>query len=657
MIHIHNVSLSFSDTIIFDSASMHIHKGQKVAICAPNGTGKTTLFNCIVGRTEINSGTLSVSPHIQIAYFEQHGVEIGHKKIRDVLETSYTPYFAIQKRIEKHQARLEEYSNNLKKMQQELDTLETLHHKLQEINFDNREADMLRVLKGLGFHHKDLDRYGTEFSGGWQMKVGLARVLLSQPDLMLLDEPTNHLDLESRMWLIETIKNLKCSILLISHDRYFLDHTIDNIVELSQGTLTQYAGNYSQYEKQRKSNVELLEKQRRQYEQERKKQEQFIERFRYKATKARQVQSRIKMLEKIASPIEIENNATVHINFPLSRKSGVQILEASKITKKYDTHTVLDGVDFSIVRGEKIGLLGPNGSGKSTLLRILATQDDDFTGTLQWGAHVHPAYFSQRAADLLNGDETIWDYIMNIESPFNDLERRKVLGAFLFSEDTIFKNIGMLSGGEKARVLLSSIILSPCNFLILDEPSNHLDLETQAELLYALQKFEGTIIFTTHDRYLLEHLAEKIIALELPSSSERSSEVNNKQTAKCHVYLGNYEYYLWKKAQQEEEPTVSKKETPPDVLANSSAIDYQKQKQEKSRLRKLEKEEERIVEEIDICEQQLRELRARFSDTDVYSNPELIQKLQQDLAKQEQILEQLHNDWDRIHQELEDAHK
>ncbi len=676
MIFLDNVSLSFGETVIFDGASLKIDRGQRLGICAPNGTGKTTLLDCIAGEVEVHSGNVIFPQKLRLAYFHQEGVELGSKTIREELEEAFAEYFELGRQIanleqtiaqlsaQSHQNHKDDAAcdNELARLGRAIDELEKLHEYQGEMGYEQREAKMVYMLKGLGFQPGDLNRRGGGFSGGWQMKVGLAKALLCQPDVLMLDEPTNHLDLEARMWLINALKKMPCTQIIISHDRYFLDHTIAAVAELWTGKITMYAGNYSHYETEREKQASALEKRRRAHERQLKKEETFIRRFRYKARKASQVQSRIKLLEKMEQPEAPSREAAqVRLNFSHGRASGEQVLEVENISKSYDGQPALNDVYFTLARGEKVALLGANGAGKSTLLRIIAGQDRSFAGKLRWGANVQMAYFSQRAADLLDESQTIWGYVANLAAGADELTRRKLLGSFLFTNDEVFQPIASLSGGEKARVLLCSLVLQPCNFLVLDEPSNHLDLDTQQILLEALQDFSGCVLFTTHDRYLLEQLASKIVLLEKDDLAEGARPSSKLQAAHAKIYYGDYQYFLWKREREElKEPLQKNKnnhatnERAGSSLQNTPKNAYQASKEERAQRRRLEREEQKLLEQIDTLEAGIKELQQGFAREEVYANPEKLLWQKQQLSARETELEGLHQLWEEISRAIED---
>ncbi len=697
MISLNNISLSFGQTVIFNGASLKINPGQRLGICAANGMGKTTLLGCIAGEIEVHSGTVVRPEKMRLVYFHQQGVELGQKRIRDELEEAFAAYFELEqaiKRLEQKISHLFEQaknnSNQHKEMNQlgrAIDELEHLHQLQSEMGYGQCESQMIYMLKGLGFQPDDLERPGGEFSGGWQMKIGLAKALLSRPDILMLDEPTNHLDLDALMWLIEVLKKLNCTQVIISHDRYFLDHTVSSIAELWDGKLTLYAGNYSTYKLERKKQNQAQEKQYLAQQSFFKKEQALIERFRYKASKARQMQSRIKLLGKMKGSQDTQGfpefavgsskQSQVRLSFTQNRLSGEQVLEIENISKRYQGLLALENISFTIGRGERVALLGPNGAGKSTLMRIIAGQDQSYTGKLRWGAHVQLAYFSQRAADLLDERQSIWDYINSLPSGADELMRRKTLGMFLFSGDDIFQLIASLSGGQKARVLLCSLVLQPCNFLVLDEPNNHLDLETQQIMLSALQDFPGTVLFTTHDRYLLEQLASKIVLLEKPddkpshkakAGSNPSNSSSKLQAAHAHIYYGNYQYFLWKRRAEElgakelqdtslikeqegnNEPITSN--NPNTGKPNNNKSVYQNSKEERAQRRKLEREEQKIIELIELIESDIDTIQCSFVLEEIYSKPDKLLKQQQTLKAKEAELEACHSRWQEIMRKL-----
>ncbi|WGK68544.1 ABC-F family ATP-binding cassette domain-containing protein [Candidatus Haliotispira prima] len=676
MISLNNVSLRFGQTVIFDGASLKINPGQRLGICAPNGVGKTTLLGCIAGEVEVHSGTVTHPEKLRLAYFHQQGVELGRKRICDELEEAFGEYFVLGQQIvglEEEIGRLSEQTyderedaphKKMSRLGRAIDELERLHQNQREMGYEQRKAEMVYMLKGLGFRSDDLDRPGGEFSGGWQMKVGLAKVLLSKPDVLMLDEPTNHLDMETRMWLIEVLKKLSCTQIIISHDRYFLDHTITSVAELWDGKITSYAGNYSKYEIDRDKQICAREEQRLAYARFVKKEEAFIERFRHKATKARQVQSRIKLLEKKGEPEPADRErGRVRLEFVQSRPSGEQVLEVENVSKSYEGQPALEHVCFTLMRGEKVGLLGSNGAGKSTLMRIVAGHDKSYSGKLRWGSHVQPAYFSQRAADLLDESQTVWDYIHSLESAADELARRKTLGMFFFTDKDVFKPISGLSGGEKARVLLCSLVLQPCNFLVLDEPGNHLDLDTRQVLLEALRNFSGTVLFTTHDRHLLEQLADKIVLLEKDdgTSDDASKRAERKwlggglEAARSKVFHGDYTYFMWKRAKDlEQEKSGAGKAIRQAEKQEAAASEpepknfYHADREKRAWRRKLEREQEKLLGQIDELEGEIAEIQQSFALKEIYSDTEKLLEQRRRLSAGEKRLKQYYKRWEEV---------
>ena len=674
MIVLDNASLRFGETTIFDSASLKIRRGQRLGICAPNGTGKTTLLRCIAGETELHGGSISKPHNLRLAYFRQEGgAQFGGQVVREALAAAFAEYWELGRKIAALEAKIAELSGKLGEMGAALDELERLHEQQSALGYEQREAAMAFMLKGLGFQPGDIERRCDEFSGGWQIKLALAQTLLQKPEMLLLDEPTNHLDLEARLWLIGALQKLNCTQMIISHDRYFLDHTIQSVAELKHGKIRVYAGNYSQYERERGKNIALLgkrEQRRRSFVQ---KEEALIERFRYKASKARQMQSRAKLLEKMQKPDKKRDQTreetseagtqsihlAIRLAFTQQRPSGYQVLELENTGKSYGSQAALERIHLSLQRGEKVALVGGNGAGKSTLLRLIAKTDAKYSGKIRWGPNVQLAYFSQSAAEQLDGNQSVWDYIQ----AFGTDERtgRDTLALFLFRGDDILQQVSSLSGGEKARLLLCSLVLRSANFLVLDEPNNHLDLDTQQILLRALQEFPGTVLFSTHDRYLLEQLASRVVLLE------KNGETN---AATAKVYFGDYEYFLWKREQEKQEEqsdakqnakqnqgAAPKNQNAPNIKKPAAKTPYQLEREKRAAQRKLEREEATLLESIAKLEVEIEQTRHSFALEEIYAQPERLKGQKQKLAQQENALEQQQMRWEETATALEQSEK
>jgi ATP-binding cassette subfamily F protein 3 len=537
MIHVEGLHKRYGDRVLLENVSWHVRKQDRIGLSGPNGSGKTTLLRMLAGLEEPDAGSIRMASDTTIGYLPQDGVVHRSRTVYDEVVLAFQELLALkeeQHRIEDILAHASEGDGgeHEKLLERYADVTERFRH-LGGYEIDARVAD---VLKGLGFSLADQQRRTEEFSGGWQMRIALAKLLLARPNLLLMDEPTNHLDLPARNWLEEYLADYPGSVVLVSHDRYFLDATVKRITEVGLKTLTDYRGNYSRYVVEHEARMErLLEAHRRQSE-EIEKTEAFINKFRYQATKARQVQSRIKLLDKVER-IEIPpQRKKIRFRFPGAPKPGRVVLELKGLRRAYGSNVVLDGIDMLVERGDRIALLGPNGAGKSTLMRILAGVDAPDGGVRVAGHQVVLDYFAQDQAAVLEPGRTVYEE-MSTASPSTMVPMiRTILGGFLFSGDDIYKRCGVLSGGERNRLALAKMLLHASNVLVLDEPTNHLDLDSKEVLLEALSDYGGTLVFVSHDRYFVDRLATKVI------------EVGGGQAP---LYPGGYEDFLYWKTQRE----------------------------------------------------------------------------------------------------------
>ncbi|MDR0475736.1 MAG: ATP-binding cassette domain-containing protein, partial [Treponema sp.] len=501
------ISLAFADRDILRDVSLNLAQGSRAALSGANGAGKTTLMKVISGLIPSDSGERAVQKGTRVSYLPQSGIVHRGRTLKEEAETAYT-------HITQKLGRMEELGRELENKNtasggsitgsNKITALLEEHHRLMEdienSGYYRREAVISSVLKGLGFKTGDEGRRVDEFSGGWQMRIALAKVLLESPDILLLDEPTNYLDIEARNWLETWLQNYTGGCLLVSHDRWFLDVTVNEVYEIFNGNLKRYAGNYSAYEKTREEELEGLVKRYEAQQEEIKKTEALITRFRYKASKAAFAQELIKRLEKIER-IEIpESLKKIKLALPPPPHSGRMALTLEGVSKSYGSNKVLSGIDLIVESGEKLLVAGFNGAGKTTLLRIIAGADSNFEGKVKYGSGIIPGYFSQDAAETIGGNLNVLEYL-EAEAPTHLIPRlRDMLGAFLFCGDDVYKNLSVLSGGEKSRLALLRMLLKPLNLLILDEPTNHLDLHSKDILLDCLKSYTGTVIFVSHDR-------------------------------------------------------------------------------------------------------------------------------------------------------------
>ncbi len=518
MIQLTDISLSFGSRYIFKNLSWHIKDGKRIGLFGPNGVGKTTLLNMIAGVVAPDKGAVSIPPSHTIGYLPQEVEETSSDKT--VLEEALSTF----KDVNELEGELESLTQKLSELEEKnsdeyrkiLLRLDAIHNELRTKDSHTLQYQTEKLLMGLGFHDSDLKNPLITFSGGWRMRVALAKLLLQKPNVLLLDEPTNHLDIESIDWLENYLGAFQGSVIMVLHDRYFLDRMVDSIAELDMGQITEYSGNYSSYLNKRSARLTIQKSAFKNQQRKIRETERFIERFRYKNTKARQVQSRIKMLEKLERiPEPASDNASIHFKFPEPKRSGKVVLELTQFSKSYKNkdgsgiEVFSEAGPLSVLRGDKIALIGKNGAGKSTLARILQGVEP-FSGERKVGHNVELTFFAQHQAESLNPENTIIEDLEAESTSQNETEIRSLLGAFLFSGEEVYKTIRVLSGGEKSRVALAETLLSPKNFMILDEPTNHLDIKSRNVLVDALKQYKGTFLVVSHDRHFLDQVANKI---------------------------------------------------------------------------------------------------------------------------------------------------
>ena len=675
------VSLAFGDRDILKDVSLNLASGSRAALAGANGAGKTTLMKVIAGKISADSGDRALQKGCRVSYLPQSGIVHQGKTLMEEAETAYNDILLLIAKMEELGRELEKTSGDSGRTR----TLLEEHHKLQEeienSGYYRREAVIAQVLEGLGFSRSDADRETGEFSGGWQMRIALAKVLLENPDIMLLDEPTNYLDIEARNWLEFWLQSFRGGCLLVSHDRYFLDVTVNEVYEIFQGNLKRYAGNYSAYEKIRAAELESLVKRYELQQEEIEKAEALIRRFRYKASKAAFAQELIKRLEKMER-IEIpENLKRINISFPPPPHSGRVALSLEGIGKSYGERCVLSGLDLTLDAGEKLLVAGPNGAGKTTLLRIIAGIDTDHEGSIKCGAGIAAGYFSQDAAENLSGSDTVLQYIED-EAPTYLIPRvRDMLGAFLFRGDDVYKPLSVLSGGEKSRLALLRMLLKPMNLLILDEPTNHLDLQSKDILMGCLKTFDGTIIFVSHDRGFMEAISTKTLGLS-PGKPHR-------------LFYGGYAYYLESLERGERDISqdlsrprtegsieqkvgakgsgefACEKKDEVDPEANSlpksilikageekplSALEHrEKEKARQAIIRRLERQEKEILKALEELEAEKQKLETALALPEIYSSIEKAKAAKQKLDATAAALETKSREWEAIAEELEQA--
>jgi ATP-binding cassette, subfamily F, member 3 len=637
-----NVTFEFGARAIVEDATWHIQPGERIGLIGYNGTGKSTLLKLLVGEYAASAGTVERSRNTTIGYLHQDLLSFDtNDSILQVALGAFEKVLQLEKEIEDLGKELEstgdektlhEYSNKL----HELEILDgyNIHHKTEE------------VLQGLGFLNADLQRPYKEFSGGWRMRVLLAKMILQQPDLLLLDEPTNHLDLPSIEWLEKYLVHYQGSVVIVSHDKYFLNRMVTKIVELYQQQLHIYNGNFDFYEKEKAVRVELQQKAYENQQDYIRQNERLIERFRAKASKAAMAQSLIKKLDKLERIEEAEiERPNIRINFRVDKTPGKVLVELKDVSKSFDDNVVIVHSNVEIDRGDKIALIGANGKGKSTLLRIIAGTES-FDGKRKWGHNVEESFYAQHQLEALNIDNTILDEMKECGSQMTELELRGLLGCFLFSGDDADKKIKILSGGEKARVALAKVIVSKANFLMLDEPTNHLDMHSCDLLIEALNKYEGSIILVSHDRYFVSKTANKIWEIVDHEIKE---------------FKGGYEEWVqWKERMAKQEEKNSKSEVrsqkpvnnKPEPRTSNHKPQTPVNKEQKKELQKLQKQFQQLEEQIASVKKKKTELESSLVDPAVYSDKNKFVETETAYKKTEKELTQLNSRYETVFEKI-----
>ena len=627
MIDIKNLRLSFGEKVIFRGLNLQITDTARIGIVGANGAGKTTLLRVLMGEIEPDDGVIERSRGLTLGCLPQDLVELEAVPLMDYL---------------KHRAGIAEIEAKLRDVEERLSLSPDKHegllqeHSRLERRFEDVggfafEAIAMKVLHGLGFRNGEELKNCRDFSGGWKMRIAMAALLLSAPDVLLLDEPTNHLDTESMEWLEGWLRTHKGAVVSVSHDTRFLENTAESIADLERGIITLYPCSYDEYLEAKEQNRELLQKAYTQQQSKIARIEAFVNRFRYKATKAAQVQSRIKQLEKIQR-IELEGNArTVKINIPEAPPSGWEVLKAQNLAKSYGELEVFRDVSVILYRGERVALVGVNGAGKSTLLRLLSMTEDPTAGTVKLGHNVKFAYYSQESAQNIDYSRTVWEEARAVSSKLNDVERRNLLGAFLFSGDDIHKPASVLSGGEKARLALYKLMLEETNFLILDEPTNHLDQNTREIVERALLKYQGTLLIVSHDRYFLDGLAERVLEI---------------RDGKLYDYPGNYSWFLEKR--EETLTAVSVNVKAPVKARTVRNDDNAKAIRETKKL--IAQSEKDIAE----SEARITEIDEELCRPETLTDSRKIQGLMIERDNTSKLLKELYSQWEELGVKLED---
>jgi len=655
MIQLSAAGKRFGPKILFEDLNWLITPKERVGIVGANGTGKSTLLKVLAGIEGLDYGSINVMKGIRAGYLPQDGITLSGRTVFDECLAVFAEIHALEAEQQHLAHRMSELDHSTADYQQIAERYHLVQSEFTARNGYNIESRVGAVLSGLGFGREDWPRRVEEFSGGWQMRIALAKLLLEEPNLLLLDEPTNHLDLEARNWLESYLETYPHAFVLISHDRFFLDVTVSRIAEIWNKRVWFYTGGYSKFEQQKTERQAQLEaayaNQRDRIEQ----LEAFINRFRAQATKAKQVQSRIKELEKIER-IEIPpDEKTIHFRFPQPKPSGRIVAEFRNVSKSYGEKHVFSGASFNIERGDRIALVGVNGAGKSTLIKILSGEEPVTAGEYVTGHNVTADYFAQDQYKALDTDAAILDDLGQVAPRSNNTELRSILGCFLFSEDDVFKKIGVLSGGERNRYALARMLMMPGNFLLLDEPTNHLDMRAKDVLLTALQEYNGTVVFVSHDRYFIDKLATRVIEVA---------------DGGVHVFPGNYEDYLWRKngggtpdavviagpksAPASSQVNASKPKTT--VAASAAVVEKAAEKDEKQRrlnpikFRQMKQRQRAIEDEITRLEVEIADFEQALSS---YQSAEMSIEISGLLESRREDMKNLLAEWEEVSTILE----
>lgn len=639
MISIDNLSVSYGGWTLFDQISFLINPKDRIGLVGKNGAGKTTILKLIAGEQIPTSGAVTRNGECTIGYLPQQMKVADTTTLLDETEKAFDEVLRIEAEIESLTQQISERTDY------ESAEYESLLHRLNEENDryhilggDTRDADIEKTLLGLGFRREDFQKPTSQFSGGWRMRIELAKLLLRRPSIFLLDEPTNHLDIESIQWLEEYLRNYNGAVLLISHDRAFLDNVTTRTIELSLGKIYDYKVPYSQFvvlrAERRAQQMAAYQNQQKLIE----KSEEFIERFRYKPTKSNQVQSRIKQLDKLERiEVEEEDLATLNIKFPPAPRSGQIVADIKGVGKAFGNHRVFAGAEFTIHKGDKIALVGRNGEGKTTFARMLIGETEPTEGEIKIGANVNIGYYAQNQDDLMNGDFTVYDTLDRVAVGDIRTRLRDILGAFLFRGEDVDKKVKVLSGGERSRLAMARLMLEPHNLLVLDEPTNHMDMRSKDILKSAIQKFDGTVVVVSHDREFLDGMVDKVYEF-------RDGGVRE--------YLGGIYYFLEKRKIENlheiERKSSASSEQPSKAESATGKLSYEQKKEQEKAIRKIRKNIESIENELDGIEKKISDYDAKFATATSYDADDY--KAYDELKRR---YDHLMHEWEKANYELE----
>ncbi|HTU45868.1 MAG TPA: ABC-F family ATP-binding cassette domain-containing protein [Bryobacteraceae bacterium] len=638
MLQLTGAGKRFGHKLLFEDLDWLITPKERAGLVGGNGTGKSTLLKIMAGLETLDYGSMNAMKGIRVGYLPQDGLQVSGRTVFAECMSVFADVKDLEQELEALTSSMSELDPGSREYAQVAERFERADSEFRARDGYAVEAQVGAVLAGLGFRKEDWLRQTEEFSGGWQMRIALAKLLLEKPNLLLLDEPTNHLDLEARDWLEEYLGNYEFAYVLISHDRYFLDVTVKKIVEIWNKRVQFYTGGYEKYKEQKAERLATLEAAYKNQQDRIQQLEAFINRFRYQATKAKQVQSRIKELERIERIELPPEEKTIHFSFPQPKASGRVVAQFKDVAKSYGAKHVFSGVNFTIERGDRVALVGVNGAGKSTLIKLLAGIEPLTAGEYTLGHNAEADYFAQDQYKELDTNARVLDDLKGVAPRTTETELRNLLGCFLFSEDDVFKRIGVLSGGERNRYALARMLLHPSNFLLLDEPTNHLDIRAKDVLLEALEKFSGTIVFVSHDRYFIEHLATRVFEIA---------------EGEVRVFPGNYADYLWRKqGGAEQTPTLD------DVLIGVPAAQPIPMPQRATpakrinpiKLKQMQEHAKQLEERIAELESEIQQAEMALSD---FVGAEEAARLSVVLETQRAELEQTMSQWEQVTGEIE----
>ncbi len=628
-----NISKAFGTDEIIQNASFHIEENEKAAIVGINGAGKTTLLRIIMGELEADTGEVILAKNKTIGYLPQNPNILGNRSIYEEVLSAREELISMQETLISMEHKMSCLSGE--ELEQFMERYNRLNLEFEQKGGSSYKSEIVGVLKGLGFSEEEFGKHMQELSGGQRTRVCLGKLLVTKPDVILLDEPTNHLDIGSITWLETFLLNYKGAVVIVSHDRYFLDRVVKKVVELDRSKVSVFFGNYSDYAVKRAQVREAQLKQYYNQQREMKHQEEVIAKLKSfnREKSIRRAESREKMLDKIERLEKpTEENTDIHLHLEPRIISGNDVLSVEHLAKTYPNQCLFSDLSFEIKRGEHVALIGDNGTGKTTILKIINDMVEADTGTIKLGTNVHIGYYDQEH-QVLHMEKTLVQEISDAYPTLTNTEIRNVLAAFLFTGDEVFKKISDLSGGERGRVSLAKLMLSEANFLILDEPTNHLDITSKEILEQALNNYTGTVFFVSHDRYFINKTATRILNLT------GETLVN---------YIGNYDYYL-EKCKELTSIYVLEKEVSPKIEAKSSnKADWKQQKEEQARQRKLENDRRRMEDAIEIMEQRIHEIEEAFLDNEIATNPMKLQELQQEYEEKQKELENLYEKWEEL---------